>query len=107
MTVESPALLADDNASQRLEKHLEHLGSGSENEWVVAGGGMLGLATAWRLAKAGHKVTLLEAADSIGGLTGAWSLGDVEWDKFYHVILLSDSRLRALLKEIGLDEEIR
>jgi protoporphyrinogen oxidase len=75
--------------------------------WAVVGGGMLGLATAWRLAQKGHDVTVLEAAPELGGLTSAWSLGDTSWDRFYHVILLSDSRLRALLDEIGLDQEIR
>lgn len=79
----------------------------SQEKWAVVGGGMLGLATAWKLAQAGYDVTLLEAADRIGGLTGAWSLGDVEWDKFYHVILLSDTKLRALLEDIDLEKEMR
>jgi protoporphyrinogen oxidase len=52
-------------------------------------------------------VTLLEAAPQLGGLTSCWSLGDVTWDRFYHVTLLSDTRLRALLAEIGLEQEIR
>ena len=74
-----------------------------QERWAVVGGGMLGLATAWRLAKEGHDVTLLEAADAIGGLTSSWALGDTEWDKFYHVILLSDSRLftATLLRSCG------
>ena len=75
--------------------------------WAVVGGGMLGLATAWRLAERGHKVTLLEAAPELGGLTSAWQLGDTTWDRYYHVTLLSDTRLRALLSEIGLEKEIR
>ena len=33
-------------------------------------------------------------------------MGDVEWDKFYHVILLSDFRTRNILKEIGLEDKI-
>lgn len=68
---------------------------------------MLGLAAAWRLAERGAKVTLLEAAPELGGLTSCWSLGDVTWDRFYHVTLLSDTRLRAILDEIGLEKEIR
>ena len=80
---------------------------GTSQHWAVVGGGMLGLATAWRLAEQGQKVTLLEAAPELGGLTGAWKLGDTTWDRFYHVTLLSDTRLRALLDEIGLEKEIR
>ena len=68
---------------------------------------MLGLATAWRLTQRGEKVTVLEAAPELGGLTSAWTLGDTSWDRFYHVTLLSDTRLRALLEEIGLEKEIR
>ena len=74
--------------------------------WAVVGGGMLGLATAWRLLQRGQKVTLFEAADEMGGLTSAWQVGDVTWDRFYHVTLLSDTRLRGLLEELDLEKEI-
>lgn len=76
-------------------------------KWAVVGGGMLGLSTAWRLAERGADVTVLEAGEALGGLTSAWSLGDVTWDKYYHVTLLSDTRLRALLSEVQLEQEIR
>ena len=67
---------------------------------------MMGLVAALRLADRGQKVTLLEAGAELGGLTAAWQIGDVEWDKFYHVILLSDSKIRGLLVDLGLDKEI-
>ncbi len=82
-------------------------GREQSEQWAVVGGGMLGLTAAWRLAQRGYQVTLLEAGDEIGGLTSAWAVGDAEWDKFYHVILLSDSSLRNLLEEMGLEHEIR
>lgn len=68
---------------------------------------MLGLAMANRLAKQGQRVTLLEAAPTLGGLASAWRLGDVVWDRHYHVTLLSDSVLRELLEEIGLADDMR
>ena len=37
---------------------------------------------------------------------GAWELGGVVWDRHYPVTLLSDARLRALLEELGLAEEL-
>jgi protoporphyrinogen oxidase len=74
--------------------------------WAVVGGGFLGLTLARRLAGAGRKVTVLEAGPRIGGLAGAWRLGDVVWDRFYHVILLSDGHLRGLLAELDLDRKI-
>jgi protoporphyrinogen oxidase len=75
--------------------------------WGIVGGGMLGLALAKRLAERGQQVTVLEGAPEIGGLAGAWQLGDVQWDRHYHVTLLSDARLRTLLRDLGLEEEMR
>lgn len=68
---------------------------------------MLGMTLAHRLRRRGREVVLLESADRLGGLASAWSLGDVVWDRHYHVTLLSDTRLRALLTELGLEEEMR
>jgi protoporphyrinogen oxidase len=73
----------------------------------IVGGGLLGLTLALRLAQRGYRVTLLEAADHVGGLADAWQLGDVTWDRHYHVTLMSDAHLRRLLKELGLDEHMR
>ncbi len=67
---------------------------------------MLGMTLAHRLARQGKRVTLIEAAPELGGLASAWQMGDVVWDRHYHVTLLSDSFLRSLLREIGLDGEI-
>ncbi|HEY0511156.1 MAG TPA: NAD(P)/FAD-dependent oxidoreductase [Thermoanaerobaculia bacterium] len=75
--------------------------------WAVVGGGILGMTLAHRLTQAGHAVTLFDAADRLGGLASAWSLGDVVWDRHYHVTLLSDRHLRALWAELGLESELR
>jgi protoporphyrinogen oxidase len=72
----------------------------------VVGGGMLGLGVALRLREQGCDVTVFEGASQIGGLTAAHDIGGVTWDRFYHVTLLSDSHLRALLDEIGLGDRI-
>jgi len=68
---------------------------------------MLGLTLAHRLAQAGQRVTVLEGAREIGGLAGAWQLGGFTWDRHYHVTLLSDMRLRSLLRELGLEGDMR
>ena len=60
------------------------------------------MTVALRLAQQGHDVTLLESASATGGLASPESIGDVTWDRFYHVMLLSDSHLVALLDELGL-----
>jgi protoporphyrinogen oxidase len=61
---------------------------------------------ALRLAQRGERVTLFEGSPSLGGLASAWNLGEVVWDRHYHVTLQSDSYLRALLEELGLDSRI-
>jgi protoporphyrinogen oxidase len=79
----------------------------NRQHWAIIGGGVLGMTLAHRLAQRGERVTLCEAAPQLGGLASAWSLGDVVWDRHYHVTLLSDTHLRALLDEIGLEQEMR
>jgi protoporphyrinogen oxidase len=73
----------------------------------IVGGGMLGLGLASQLAKSGHTVTVMEGAPMVGGLAAADDIGGVTWDRFYHVTLLSDSYLRALLDDIGLGDRLR
>jgi len=75
--------------------------------WAIVGGGMMGLTVARLLAKAGQRVTILEAKPNLGGLADAWTLGDIVWDRHYHVTLLSDTRLRALIEDLGLSDEVR
>jgi len=77
-----------------------------QKNWAVVGGGMLGMTTALRLAQKGHKVTLFEAAEHFGGLADAWQLGDITWDRHYHVTLLSDSHFRKVLSELELDDDM-
>ncbi len=72
----------------------------------VVGGGMLGLGLALRLVEQGHRVTVLEASPTVGGLASADAIGGVTWDRFYHVTLLSDSYLRDLLQDIGLADQL-
>jgi protoporphyrinogen oxidase len=74
--------------------------------WAVVGGGFLGMTLAYRLAQHGKKVTLFEGANHLGGLASAWSLGEVIWDRHYHVTLLSDIYLRSLLAELGLEKDM-
>lgn len=78
----------------------------TKQHWGIVGGGIMGMTLAYRLSQQGHEVTLIEGADRLGGLASAWELGDVVWDRHYHVTLLSDTRLRALLAELGLEKEM-
>ena len=85
--------------------------SKDRSDWAVVGGGVLGMTLALRLQQQGKSVTLLESAAEIGGLANAWSIGDSEpktiWDRFYHVTLMSDLRLRGVLKELQLEDDMK
>ncbi|MEO7986686.1 MAG: NAD(P)/FAD-dependent oxidoreductase [Gemmatimonadales bacterium] len=73
----------------------------------IVGGGILGMTLAHRLRAAGMQPTILEAAPHSGGLASSQSIGGYTWDRFYHVILLSDGHLRGLLDELGVSEQLR
>lgn len=68
---------------------------------------MLGLTLALRLREAGHSVTVFEGAGELGGLASAWDLDGVVWDRHYHVTLLSDTALRNVLSELGIEDELQ
>jgi len=73
----------------------------------IVGGGILGLELAARLSAEGFEVTVVEGAAHAGGLAAPAPIGSYTWDRFYHVILASDSYLRDFLHEIGLTERLR
>jgi protoporphyrinogen oxidase len=73
---------------------------------AIVGGGLLGMSLAARLARQGHRVTILEAAPRSGGLAAPACIGEYTWDRFYHVILQSDEHLRELLEELDLTDRL-
>lgn len=74
---------------------------------AIVGGGMLGMTLARRLQAGGARVTILEAASRSGGLAAPAAIGGFTWDRFYHVILRTDSHLLGLLGELGLAQRLR
>ena len=78
----------------------------SPQKWAVLGGGMLGMTIAHRLRQQGHRVTLIEGRSRLGGLADAWQVGDITWDRHYHVTLLSDLYVRELWEELGVESEM-
>ncbi len=81
--------------------------SQNPKHWAVLGGGVLGMTLALRLTQQGHKVTLLESRANLGGLADAWKIGDVTWDRHYHVTLMSDLHAREVLRELDLDDQMQ
>jgi protoporphyrinogen oxidase len=75
-------------------------------EVAVIGGGMLGMTLALRLAEEGVRVTVLEAEATPGGLAAPDTIGGYQWDRFYHVMLMSDRNLGRLVADLGLSEAV-
>jgi protoporphyrinogen oxidase len=74
---------------------------------AIVGGGLLGLTAAYRLASEGVAVTLYERDRTLGGLAGQTDLGGIPVDRYYHVVLPTDDRVRALVEELGLGDRMR
>jgi protoporphyrinogen oxidase len=67
----------------------------------------MGLALAQRLTALGNQVTVFERDRQLGGLTTFHDYGGFTWDRFYHVILPTDSDLIGFLGDIGLADQLR
>ena len=74
---------------------------------AVVGGGMTGIAAALELAKSGKfDVTLFEKADHLGGMSDYYTWNGITWDRFYHVILSTDTVMLDFINELGLEDQL-
>ncbi len=74
---------------------------------AIVGGGILGLTTAYRLARGGVQVAVYEASDDLGGLVGTFDFDGHQVDRFYHVVLPTDDRVIGLAEEVGVPSQLR
>lgn len=75
---------------------------------AIIGAGFSGMAAAWDLRRAGHEVTIYEAADYVGGLASGFKEPDWDWsvEKFYHHWFASDQHMLSLIRELGWEERV-
>ena len=69
----------------------------------IIGAGATGLAAAWDLVRAGHQVTIFEAADRVGGLAAGFKDDNWDWtlEKFYHHWFANDHDILNLAERDG------
>ena len=72
----------------------------------VVGGGIAGLAAAYRLRDRGHEVTVIEAGDDLGGLAATYETSGEQIEKFYHHLSKSEETIVELAEELGLGDDI-
>ena len=76
---------------------------------AIIGAGYGGMAAAYDLRKAGHDVTIFEAAEAVGGLASGFK--ELHWDwsveKFYHHWFASDKHMLGLIDELGKKKRCR
>jgi protoporphyrinogen oxidase len=70
------------------------------------GGGVGGLAAAYRLCQRGFQVHLLEAGPNLGGLVGTFEIGGGRIERFYHHVFSTDTTIVSLIDELGLGNRL-
>lgn len=81
---------------------------GNKREIAIIGAGLGGMAAAYDLAAAGHRVTIYEKEDHVGGL--ASGIKEPHWDwsveKYYHHWFATDEHMLGLIDELGWSEKV-
>ena len=72
----------------------------------IIGGGVAGLAAAYRLMQKGHQVALYEASDAVGGLVRTFEVGGGRLEAFYHHLFDTDTTIIRLIEELGLGDRM-
>jgi len=75
---------------------------------AIVGAGVAGLAAGHDLNKAGHEVTIYEAAPQVGGLASGFKAPHWDWtlEKFYHHWFAGDKDMLALIAELGWSDQV-
>jgi protoporphyrinogen oxidase len=73
---------------------------------AVVGGGVAGLAAAYRLQQQGHEVTVFEASDTVGGLAATYETNGDRIEAYYHHLSKSEETIVELAEELGVGDRV-
>lgn len=74
--------------------------------YTVVGGGIAGLAAAYRLQQHGHDVHVYEASEQVGGLAAVHETAGDPIEKFYHHLSKSEETIVELAEELGVGDRV-
>ena len=72
----------------------------------IVGGGVAGMAAAYRLIEKGHHVSLYEASPYLGGLVRTFDAAGGRLESFYHHLFSTDTTIVKLIEELGLGDKM-
>ncbi|WP_129113148.1 NAD(P)/FAD-dependent oxidoreductase [Halegenticoccus tardaugens] len=72
----------------------------------VVGGGIAGLAAAYRLQQRGYDVQVFEASDEVGGLAAVYETPGDPIEKFYHHLSKSERTIVELADDLGVGDRV-
>jgi protoporphyrinogen oxidase len=72
----------------------------------IVGGGIAGLAAAYRLQERGREVRVFETGDAVGGLAATYETGGDPLETFYHHLSKSEETIVDLAEDLGIGDRI-
>lgn len=73
---------------------------------AIIGGGVAGLAAAYRLMRLGHHPAIYEASPFLGGLVRTFEVGGTKLEAFYHHLFRTDTTIVRLIHDLGLSDRL-
>ncbi|AKH98338.1 NAD(P)/FAD-dependent oxidoreductase [Halanaeroarchaeum sulfurireducens] len=74
---------------------------------AIVGGGLAGLAAAYRLQRRGESVHVYERAETVGGLAATYETAGDPIEKYYHHLSATEETIVDLIEELGLGDDLR